>query len=120
MSKHREGNRDVSSVDARNWPGQLLVALAHEMRWKILWTMRPDQESSPRGISREISEPLGHVSYHMRVLHRLGVVSLVRTKSVRGATQHFYRLSIEQQWALGALGLDSGSRAGSDDTRRSP
>jgi hypothetical protein len=31
------------------------------------------------------------VAYHVRVLRELGMIKLVSTRQVRGATQHFYR-----------------------------
>jgi hypothetical protein len=34
---------------------------------------------------------VGYVAYHVRVLRKLGMIELVGTRQVRGATQHFYR-----------------------------
>jgi hypothetical protein len=34
---------------------------------------------------------VGYVAYHVRVLRKLGMIELVETRQVRGATQHFYR-----------------------------
>jgi DNA-binding transcriptional regulator GbsR (MarR family) len=45
---------------------------------------------SPREVSEELGESLSNVSYHVRVLARCEVVTLVGTKPVRGSMQHFY------------------------------
>src|SRR3712207_7009102 len=39
----------------------------------------------------ELEEPIGNVSYHMRTLADLGMVTLVRTEPRRGAVEHYYK-----------------------------
>jgi hypothetical protein len=46
---------------------------------------------SPVEIARLIGEPIHKVGYHVRQLEEFELVELVRTRQVRGATQHFYR-----------------------------
>ncbi len=79
----------------RTKPGQdpvdkrLLRALSHPLRQRILRSL--DQgEASPAQLSRELGEPIGNVSYHVKVLSQLGAIELVRTAPVRGALEHFY------------------------------
>lgn len=38
--------------------------------------------------------PIGNVSYHTRILLRVGAIKLVETKQVRGAIEHFYTASV--------------------------
>jgi DNA-binding transcriptional ArsR family regulator len=47
--------------------------------------------ASPSELADELELPLGNVSYHVRMLARLGMVRLVARKQRRGATEHFYR-----------------------------
>lgn len=81
----------------------LLAALGHPTRRRILKAMAPDEEVSPRELSRDFDLPLSMVSYHVRVLAECGALELVRTAQVRGATQHFYRSAFEAGWARSAL-----------------
>lgn len=62
--------------------------------------------ASPRELSSTLSESLSNVSYHVRVLADCGVVELVRTRAVRGSTQHFYRATTTPEWAQSALGIE--------------
>lgn len=65
-------------------------ALAHPLRIKILNALE-QRTASPSDIADEVGAPLTNVSYHIRHLHQLGVIKLVR-RSVRGGTvKHYYR-----------------------------
>lgn len=81
----------------------LLAALRHPLRRRILRAMAPEDELSPRELSKELDQPLSKVSYHVRVLADCGVLQLTRTAQVRGSTQHFYRSTFEAGWARLAL-----------------
>lgn len=48
--------------------------------------------ASPVQISGEIGEPLGNVSYHVKILVQAGVIELAATRPVRGALEHVYKL----------------------------
>lgn len=69
----------------------------HETAQTILEYMdHPDfQKASPVQISRDLDLPLGNVSYHMKALHERGFLKKAGRRQVRGATEHFYRLSPE-------------------------
>ena len=41
-----------------------------------------------------MNEPLPNVSYHVRALHKLGAVALVRQRQVRGAVEHTYTATV--------------------------
>lgn len=82
----------------------LFTALAHPLRRRILRQMiGKSSETSPRELALGLDEPLSALSYHVRVLAECGALKLVRTKQVRGSTQHFYRPVVRAQWARTAL-----------------
>ncbi len=83
----------------------LLMALRHPLRRDILRLMAGEKAVSPREIANALGLPLSSVSYHMRVLAERAAIALVRTKPVRGSTQHFYRSVLEAPWARQILGL---------------
>jgi DNA-binding transcriptional ArsR family regulator len=85
----------------------LLVALRHPLRREILRTMIGRRKISPREVADVLRDPLSNVSYHVRVLVECGVIELVDEAPVRGSIQHFYRASIDEPWALSALGLEA-------------
>jgi DNA-binding transcriptional ArsR family regulator len=72
-------------VDAR-----LAKALSHPMRAHILAILN-DRVASPNEIAGMINERLPNVSYHVRALHELECIELVRTAQRRGAIEHYYR-----------------------------
>jgi len=72
----------------------LLKALAHPVRARAL-TILNQKVASPSQLAAEQEEAVGYVAYHVRVLHELGLIELVETRQVRGATEHFYRGSVK-------------------------
>jgi len=84
---------------------ELLTALGHPLRRRILRRMTETDRYSPRELAEYLSEPLSNVSYHVRVLADCGALELVGTRPVRGSTQHFYRATVEPEWARSALGI---------------
>jgi DNA-binding transcriptional ArsR family regulator len=89
-------------------PEQLLKALRHPMRRRILRTMG-EETISPYELSNALEAPLSNVSYHVRVLADCGAVVLTSTKPVRGSMQHFYRLNVEVDWVRSALEAEDDS-----------
>jgi DNA-binding transcriptional ArsR family regulator len=83
----------------------LLIALRHPLRRRILQAMADGEVVSPRELTLALREPLSNVSYHVRVLAKTGAVTLVCTKPVRGSVQHFYRCTVKEPWAWQVLGL---------------
>jgi DNA-binding transcriptional ArsR family regulator len=81
----------------------LVRALAHPLRWRILELITERAEASPVQLAREMEHPLATVSHHVRMLRDLGYVELVRTAQRRGAVEHFYRavtvaFLTDEQW----------------------
>src|SRR4051794_14182565 len=82
----------------------LFTALGHPLRRRILRKMLQEGgQASPRELAIGLEEPLSALSYHVRVLAECEAIKLVRTKQIRGSTQHFYRPAIRAQWARTAL-----------------
>jgi DNA-binding transcriptional ArsR family regulator len=81
----------------------LLLALRHPLRRQILHMLNGDEPSSPRELADALNQPLSNVSYHVRILADCGAAKLVRTRQVRGSTQHFYRSSVKPEWARAVL-----------------
>lgn len=76
--------RDVDLTDIR-----IIQALAHPLRASILAELDRGQ-ASPTVLSRRLAAPLGTVSYHVRVLAELGLISLTAKTPRRGAIEHHY------------------------------
>jgi DNA-binding transcriptional ArsR family regulator len=68
----------------------LVKALAHPMRVSILARLQ-ERRATPRELAGWLGASLGGVSYHVRTLHKLGMIELVATTQVRGAIAHHYR-----------------------------
>ena len=64
-------------------PRDAAKALSHPLRATILNALA-DREASPVELAREMKESLPSVSYHVRALHKLGAIALVRERQVRG------------------------------------
>ena len=83
---------------------QLAKALSHPVRQRILQRLSEDGVASPTHLARALGEPLGNISYHVRILLESRYVELVRTEPRRGALEHFYRATVgpgldDEQWA---------------------
>lgn len=70
---------------------RMAKAMAHPLRGKILMHLSNHGTASPADLSRVLDEPIGNVSYHVRMLLDLDCVELVDTRQRRGAVEHFYR-----------------------------
>jgi DNA-binding transcriptional ArsR family regulator len=75
----------TSTVDTK-----LMKALAHPLRQQLLMALS-ERVASPSELAEELGEPLGNVSYHVRMLVDLGCIELVSTTPRRGALEHHYK-----------------------------
>lgn len=80
-------------------------ALAHPLRVRAL-AILTEREASPSELAEELNEPLGNVSYHVRLLHDLGLIELVGTTPRRGAIEHHYRARPDRHLRVADLTLD--------------
>ena len=93
MAKKRAGKGKPVGKQEPSLTGDdstLLKALAHPVRARALTALN-QRVASPSELATEQGEVVGYVAYHVRVLHELGLIELVETRQVRGATEHFYR-----------------------------
>ena len=93
-----------SRTTSRQLDERLAKALSHPLRQRILQRLNEGGVRSPNELSRELGDPLGNVSYHVRILRELDCVELVRTEQRRGALEHYYRATAQpwlddKQWA---------------------
>jgi DNA-binding transcriptional ArsR family regulator len=70
---------------------RLIKALAHPLRVRILSILETRDMASPNEMADELSVSLGVMSYHVRRLHALGFLELVKRTPRRGAIEHHYR-----------------------------
>jgi len=96
MSQTRANNRQLDE--------RLAKALSHPLRQRILQRLNEGGIKSPNELSQELGDPLGNVSYHVRILRELDCVELVRTEQRRGALEHYYKATAQpwlddKQWA---------------------
>ena len=70
---------------------RLIKALAHPLRIRILAMLEEREMASPNELSELLGVSLGVMSYHVRRLHALGFLELVRRTPRRGAIEHHYR-----------------------------
>ena len=94
---------------------RLIKALGHPLRERILQALN-EAVASPAQLARALDEPLGNVSYHVKILLECEAIELVRTAPVRGAIEHFYRATMrsylsEDDWDALPLSVRRGSDA---------
>jgi DNA-binding transcriptional ArsR family regulator len=83
-----------TSLIQRTVDGQIVKALAHLDRVRILMTLIELDEAGPRELARKLDVSLGEVGYHIKVLKDLGVIEPVRTETHRGWVEHYYRARV--------------------------
>ena len=69
---------------------RMAKALGHPLRTAIMVELN-NRTVSPADLARKLDQPVGNVSYHVRILLELDCIELLDTKPRRGALEHFYR-----------------------------
>jgi len=84
---------------------QLITAMNHPLRRRILRKAKVDRPVSATQLSRRLDAPLGSVCYHVKILVELDVLWPVCTKRSGGAKETFYRSDFDGRapWAEVAL-----------------
>jgi hypothetical protein len=74
---------------------ELAKASMHRLQVRTLEraAAAPQDRFSPIGLSKEFGEPLGNVSYHVRVLLERGLLKKAGSTPGRRAVQHHYRIA---------------------------
>jgi DNA-binding transcriptional ArsR family regulator len=65
-------------------------AMSHPVRVRIM-AMLSERQASPNELSQWLGTTLGATAYHVRTLHKLGLIELVDETRVRGAVEHHYK-----------------------------
>jgi DNA-binding transcriptional ArsR family regulator len=86
--------------------GRLFKILSHPLRHRILVMLNEMEEGSPTQLAGRLGEPVGNVSYHVKVLAEANAIELARTEPRRGALEHFYRPIDQPQITRVPLHLD--------------
>jgi hypothetical protein len=74
----------------------LIHAISQPLRRRILRVFAAwGEPTSPAKIAKELDLPVGMVGYHVRVLHEFDAVEPTGEQMVRGAVEHFYASTIE-------------------------
>jgi DNA-binding transcriptional ArsR family regulator len=99
LTRHGCQDLAISFLDER-----LAKAFSHRLRLRILERLSDHGVASPSELADALLEPLGNVSYHVRILRELDCLELIRTEPRRGALEHFYRATVspwlsDEQWA---------------------
>jgi DNA-binding transcriptional ArsR family regulator len=90
--KRRKGRKKSDGKHRAN----LINAIAHPLRRRILRLLGDRRaRSSPTKIAQEFQLHVGMVGYHVRVLEQLGAIELKDEGMVRGAVEHFYETTID-------------------------
>ena len=98
--KRRKGPKETAGAHRAD----LINAIAHQLRRRIMRLLGDLREqSSPTKIAEEFDMHVGTVGYHVRVLEQLGAVELTDEKMVRGAVEHFYKTTIDDDPPIEAL-----------------
>lgn len=85
-------------------PAKLIRALDHGLRRRILRVMNEaGGPISPVKVGKLLNASLGNVSYHINLLRDLGAVELKSLTQVRGAMEHFYIATTDDNKAIMAL-----------------
>jgi DNA-binding transcriptional ArsR family regulator len=99
---HANGNGARAASLPLDWE-HLARATAHPLRVSILEILSMDggRTLSPSDLSRELQIPLSNTNYHVTELAKAKLIVLARQRQVRGATEHFYRVSGAGEGASG-------------------
>jgi len=77
---------EITTIDDPRY----VKAMSHPLRVRIL-AMLQERTATPVQLAEWLGARLGTVAYHVRTLHRFGLVELVDETRVRGAVAHHYR-----------------------------
>ncbi len=80
----------MTATEKADSQARLIKAISHPLRHRILISLN-ERAASPSTLAKELGEPLGNVSYHVKYLHSHDAIELVDTRVARGAIEHIYR-----------------------------
>ena len=91
--------KPITSIDDPRY----VKAMSHPVRVRIM-AMLSERKASPNELSQWLGTTLGATAYHVRTLHKLGLIELVDETRVRGAVEHHYKAKArpkvtEENWS---------------------
>src|SRR5436190_4907698 len=95
-STTQRSRRGLMGAEPTTIDQRMVKSIAHPTRMRIL-TLLNQKTASPVELADELGEPLGNVSYHVRILLDLESIELVDTVPRRGALEHYYR-ALKRPW----------------------
>jgi DNA-binding transcriptional ArsR family regulator len=100
-----EPNRTLARVGIpRTNAANCIRAINAPQRRQILRALHKAGEArSPNELSRAGGTSLGHVYYHVKVLTECGAIALTDTQPRRGAVEHFYASTVNDDKLVGKL-----------------
>ena len=95
IKRDENGKREIEQNPSMTGNDAIMMkALAHPVRARAL-TVLNQRTASPSELAADQEEAVGYVAYHVRVLREMELIELVKSRQVRGATEHFYRGTIK-------------------------
>jgi DNA-binding transcriptional ArsR family regulator len=79
----------MAAIKSINDP-RYVKAMSHPVRVRAM-AMLTERQASPNELAAWLGTTLGGTAYHVRELHRLGLIELVDEVRRRGAVEHYYR-----------------------------
>jgi DNA-binding transcriptional ArsR family regulator len=104
--KKRPGKRRNAKEtrEEAEFRANMIWAIAHPLRRRILRVLaNRERPRSPMQMSREFGVPVSAVAYHVTILRNLDAVELADEQMARGAVEHFYETTIEDDPPIEAL-----------------
>jgi DNA-binding transcriptional ArsR family regulator len=99
-----KAKRKIKKHGTRPMSPALIEALNHPIRRLALRLLHEDLGHSASDLAKSIAAGLSNISYHMKVLYKLGVIRYTGMKQVRGATERSYASQVaENKLALTIL-----------------
>lgn len=87
------------SVKAAEAIARLASLLSHPLRVRLMAALATEGPGSATSFSDHFGDvSVGDCHYHLTALRNGGVIELVRSRQVRGATERIYRLRPRSRW----------------------
>lgn len=103
-AKERYEEAIASHNSRREISGAMIYALYHPLRREVLRVLHDAAKPiSPREMSEVMGWDLQTISFHVQVLRERNLARCTRTRSIRGATEHFYVSRVAKNELLASI-----------------
>jgi DNA-binding transcriptional ArsR family regulator len=87
------------SVETADEIARLATLLSHPLRVRLMTALGTVGSGSATTFSGQFGDvSVGDCHYHLKALRKGGVIDLVQSRAVRGATERVYRLTPRSRW----------------------